>query len=193
MALLDINALVTGLGASDGGGALLPLIGLVLGMFVYSLFIFKFYKFMAKKDMFELREDDRAFGKALYALQYVFMFPLAAFAWFLVTALLLALFSQTLAIEDVFIVSAATTAIIRLAAYYKEELSEMLANLLPFTMLAIFMIDLTSLSQETAFTVIAGLPAAGDSLAYYFGFLVVLELGLKALAKSRFLKGKPTD
>ena len=71
-----------------------PLALYVIGMVVYALFIFKFYRFLARKDIFKLNLKEKyGVGKFLgviwYGIEHLVMFPLAVFLWFAVISLLL--------------------------------------------------------------------------------------------------------
>ena len=68
-------------------------------MSVYAIFIFRFYRFLAAKDIFKLdvsKHNNSSFklvrktiGLGLYIVKYLIMFPVFAFFWFLVLAVLL--------------------------------------------------------------------------------------------------------
>src|SRR3989338_2208636 len=86
-----------------------PLIFFLIGMIVYSLFIFKFYRFISRKDLFKLTREGRhsKLGKLSYALKYLFLFPIVAFLWFFVISILLSMLSAVLKIGNVFMISMA--------------------------------------------------------------------------------------
>ena len=76
-----------------------PLVTFIIGMVIYSVFIFKFYRFVAKKDIFKanLQKYNKAqhsglskfLGGVLYVLEYILLFPIFTFFWFVVFAGLL--------------------------------------------------------------------------------------------------------
>ena len=76
-----------------------PLMLFVGGMAVYSIFIFKFYRFLAAKDIFtvdferhnraRLKTIRKAITGIFYVLKFLIVFPLFAFIWFVVLAILL--------------------------------------------------------------------------------------------------------
>ena len=73
-----------------------PLIYLLIGIVVYSIFIFHFYRFIARKDIFRLnlnqynRLRHPFFAKLLrvifYIIEYILLFPLFAMFWFAIIA-----------------------------------------------------------------------------------------------------------
>jgi hypothetical protein len=159
-----------------------PLAIFVVGMVLYSVFIFKFYRFVAGRDVFKQPpEDYPLWKKFLHIVQFVFFYPLLAFFWFLVISLLLASLSETITIGNIFLASMATIATIRVSAYYNEDLSKDIAKLVPFGLLAVMLLDLTRLSIDTPLSVIYQLPTVADTLLYYFLFVVLLEFGLRVI------------
>ena len=192
--LLDITKLGDYIGQSSVSGAgtvLEPLIIFIVGMLVYTVFIHKFYRFIAKKDIFKIKTSgEKAFSKIVYGLKYIFLFPIVAFVWFFVIAMLLSVLSTVLTVTQIFLISMAITSTIRLAAHYDEDLSKDIAKLIPFAMLGVFLLEITVINASVPLQIISELGAALGTMAYYFGFLVVLELILKGLSHSKFLVGK---
>lgn len=168
---------------SDAYLVLAPLVVFVAGMVIYSIFVFRFYRFMARKDIFRLSRggETSIHIRIAYAIEYLFLFPFLAFFWFFIIATLLAMFSEVITIANIFMVSMATMATIRLTAYYSEELSTEIAKLLPLALLAIFLLDISNLSVDAPLRVMQEIPAVADTLVYYFSFIVVMEFALKLL------------
>ncbi|MCE2464446.1 MAG: hypothetical protein J4F46_11225, partial [Dehalococcoidia bacterium] len=148
---MDISIFTNGLDVNDALDLLRPVAVYVLGITVYAIFVFKFYIFVASRDMFELniaRYAESRFRWAhvlihfiFYVLKYLVLFPIAAFFWFAVLALILTFLSKEQLFSDVLLMALATDSAIRIAAYYNEDLSKDLSKILPFAVLAIFLID----------------------------------------------------
>ena len=112
---------------------------------VYAVFIFYFYKFLAKKNLIELnlskynKYEAGTFFKAiaiiLYILEFIILLPIITFFWFTVLAILLFLLSEGLSLEIVLLISAALISSVRVTSYINENLSQDLAKMLPFTLL----------------------------------------------------------
>ena len=159
-----------------------PLILFLAGMIVYSLFIFKFYRFISRRDLFKLEENKHsAAGKLGYALKYMFLFPIAAFLWFLVISVLLSALSTVLTIGNIFMISMALLATIRITAYENQGLSEEIAKIVPFALLGAFLLEITKFSTSAIFNVIDQLPSTKLTLIYYFLFIFSVEMLLKIL------------
>lgn len=183
-----INDLIGNLSLSNASNALQPLIVFVIAMAVYSIFVFKFYKFISQKDIFRLSKggDHTTLKKIAYTLEYIFLFPIIAFFWFLVISIILTMISEVIALDNIFMLSMATLATIRITAYFSEELSRDIAKLIPFALLVIAMIDTAYISPHALNKVINQIPAVVDILIYYFIFILILESVLKLI-----FHGKP--
>lgn len=183
----SIGEFFSSLSFSQASATLQPLIIFIIGMVVYSIFVFKFYKFIASKDIFRLSKggSHTTLKKIAYALEYVFLFPLIAFFWFLVVSSLLSMLSEVIAINNIFMVAMVTIATIRITAYYDENLSRDVAKLIPFALLAIFLIDISDISPQAPLAVLSQIPSVADILVYYFVFIVVLEFFLKLIFHGR--------
>src|SRR3989338_11540407 len=81
-----------------------PLLLFVIGIAIYALFVFKFYQFLAKRDIFRLHLEDytknakgfflKMLKAMLYILQNLIMIPLFVFFWSAILAALLILLSK---------------------------------------------------------------------------------------------------
>ncbi len=169
-----------------------PLVLFVAAMSVYAIFIFRFYRFLAAKDIFKLdlsKHNHASFkllrktiGLALYTIKYLIMFPVFAFFWFLVLAVLLSFMSKNQQMENVMLVSMAIVGAIRVAAYYNEDLSRDLAKILPFAMLGIMLIDSSILA--TLSTSVANIRQIGSNfelILYYLILIVAMEFVLRII------------
>jgi len=168
-----------------------PLVIFIAGMAVYAFFIFKFYKFLAKRDIFSLTfsyYDDSSlawlknFMKAIfYVVKYILIFPVIIFIWFAFLSLLLMYLSKAQDIQAVLLSSMALVAVVRIAAYYSEELSKDLAKMLPFALLGIFIIDASFFSLEQSSKLIFQIPTVWKTILYYLLFAIALEFVLRIL------------
>ncbi|MBD3318652.1 hypothetical protein GF342_01960 [Candidatus Woesearchaeota archaeon] len=167
---------------------LVPLLGFIAGMVVYAFFIFKFYRFLARRDIFRLdlaqyaKERYGAFrslmGSVFYLFEHLFLFPLFIFFWFGVVTVLLTLLSKD-SISQILLVSMALVASVRVTAYYSEALSQDLAKLLPLALLGVFLVDISYFSYERSWSLIMSIPDQWVPLTFYFFFTVMLEFVLR--------------
>ncbi len=167
-----------------------PLALFVVAMSVYAIFIFRFYRFLAAKDIFKLdvsKHNNSSFklvkktiGLGLYIVKYMIMFPVFAFFWFLVLAVLLSFMSKDQQVENVMLVSMAIVGAIRVAAYYNEDLSRDLAKISPFAMLGIMLIDSSILaSLSTSISNIRQIGSNFELILYYLILIVAMEFVLR--------------
>ena len=178
-----------GLSVGEALRVLGPVAVYALGMAIYAVFIFKFYRFIAGRDMFNLdfsKHDDsgipvlRDFLHLMgYLAKYVILFPAFAFFWFAVLTLMLSFLSEGREMSDILLIALATVSTIRVCAYYNEDLSRDLSKILPFAVLAIFVIDTSFFDVEASLEVLRQIIGLADTIFYYLVFLVVLEFGLR--------------
>ena len=189
---MDIEALFpNGLYLNDAVELLWPVGSYVLGMALYAMFVFKFYRFVAARDMFALNlskyEESRyrwlrrVLHFVMYLTKYLVVFPAFAFFWFAVLTLILTFLSKDRPITDILLIALATVATIRVTAYYKEDLSRDLAKILPFAVLALFVIDASFFNIRESLEVLQDANEARETILYYLLFLVVVEFALRLL------------
>ena len=122
---------------------------------------------MGRKDLFELNLERyeqsrmRALRMTLhffsYVGKYLILFPVVAFAWFVILATLLAFLAKQQSIESILLVAMAVLSAIRITSYYNEDLSRDLSKILPFALLAVFLIDLSYFSFSGSLNALQGL------------------------------------
>ena len=209
---MDINDVFpNGLDIYDAIDLLRPFAVYVIGMAVYALFVFKFYRFVASRDMFELNlpkyEESRfrwvrAFLQVtMYTAKYIILFPVVAFFWFAVLTLILTFLSKGQSFPEVLLMALATVTAIRVSAYYNEDLSKDLAKILPFAVLAIFLIDASFFKVSESLEVLKEAGDYRENILYYLVFLIAVEFVLRLImgflmilanVKDRILKGRHT-
>lgn len=180
---------IASLSITEAESAITPLIIFVVGVVAYSIFIFKFYRFLARKDIFsfDLQKYNKTFfgvinklfGVLLYIIKYLIIFPLFIFFWFGVISIILIVLSDNLEVKHILLVAMALVASIRVTAYYNEDLSKDLAKMFPFTLLAVFLLDITAFSYATFITQLSSIPSLWKQMIYYLVFTILLELVLR--------------
>ena len=187
---MDINLIFPGGLSVDAAQQLLwPVLVVVLGMTAYAVFVFKFYRFVAARDMFglDLSRNDTVRDAVIwdlifliwYAVRFLVLFPAFAFFWFAVLTLILVFLSENRELPQILLIAMATVSAIRVSAYYNEELSRDLAKILPFAVLGVFIIDTSFFNIQSSFVTLQEISAHRETIAYYLLFLVALELGLR--------------
>jgi len=167
--------------------ALLPLAIFVAGLAVYSLFVFGFYRFLAKKDIFKLDlgryKDDGVLKKFIAFVVFLFknilMTPIIVLLWLLILVVLLVFLTKENTIGQILLTSIALISTIRITTYFSEDLARDLAKMLPFTLLGIVLINASYISIEQSIILLKQIPSQLNILVYYFLFALVLEFVLK--------------
>ena len=189
---MDINDLFTnGLNVNDALDLLSDVGVYVVGMALYAVFVFNFYRFLAAKNMFQIdlsryeqsrfRLVRRLLHVFFYVVKYIILFPFFAFFWFAVLTLILTFLSKDRSFADTLVVALATVSAIRMTAYYNEDLSRDLAKILPFAVLAVFLIDASFFAIGESLDVLREVEDYTANIVYYLLFLVLLEFALRII------------
>ena len=189
---MDINDIFSkGLSIDDARELLWPVTVYLAGMALYAFFVFKFYRFVAARDMFTL--DLSRFEQArlrwarstlhviTYIVKYIILFPVFAFFWFAVLTLILTFLSKDQTFSDTLLMALATVSAIRISAYYNEDLSRDLAKILPFAVLAVFLIDASFFDVSDSVDALRAVGDYSEHILYYLVFLVALEIVLRVI------------
>ena len=166
---------------------------LVLLVVFYSIFIWKFYRFISKKNPLGLNLNKynkiehsffaRLITGTLYFVEYILILPFLIFVVFAIFTFFLIILGQNQDISQRLIISAVIIAAIRMTAYYKEGLSQEIAKILPFTLLAIAALNPGTFSQsnyiETILTHFSQLPNFLGQIKTYLLFIIILEIILR--------------
>ena len=168
-----------------------PLALIIGGITVYGVFVFNFYRFVARKDIItlNLQKHNQATRPVLrktvsvcfYIFRFLIIYPVFVFFWFGVMAGLLYFLSKNQTTETVMLVGMGVVGAIRVCAYYREALSTDIAKILPFALLG-FMITDGSIIQIAGST--EGVREAAlswETVAYYLVAVVALEFVLRTI------------
>ena len=152
---------------------MLPFAVFLLGITLYAIFVFRFYRFLARKDVFnlDLKQYNRFKHKSLkkmgsigfYILEYVIIFPVLIVFWSAIMAALLLFLSKGYDTPSVLLISMAVVGAIRFTAYYREDLAKDLAKMLPFGLLAIFLVDTQFISIVDSLEYVIQIPKPLES------------------------------
>ena len=173
----------------DALQTLLPVAVYVLAMAVYAILIFKFYRFIANRDIFSfnLSKNDQSSLPALrnlfsligYVVKFIVMFPAFAFVWFATLTAMLALLSADRQLSDILLIALVAVCAVRVCAYYDEDLARDLAKILPFAVLSVFLVGTSSLDIPASLEVLAQVSQGWETIFYYWLFLIALEFALR--------------
>ncbi|MBT4165873.1 hypothetical protein HOE04_02435 [archaeon] len=155
---------------------------------LYAIFIWKFYKFLASKEIIQLNLKqynysnhpglEKFFAIGLYTVEYLVILPFLVLFWFAILSLFLLLLSEQGA-EQVLLVSAAIIASTRITAYVSEDLSKDLAKILPFTVLATFILGENFFDVSNLIAKIVEIPALFNNILMFIVFIFIVEFVLR--------------
>jgi len=187
--LINTTALIQDFSVATATDTLKPLVFYIIGVVIYSVFIFKFYRFIARRDIFELDLEKyntaslawikKFISMIFYFIKYVLMFPLLTFFWFLVLTALLSFLAKEQTLQNIVLISVSMVAAVRVTAYYNENLSHDLAKMLPFALLGVYLVDASYFILSKSLDAIVQLPSMWHVLTYYLVFAIVLEFVLR--------------
>ena len=165
------------------------IIYLAISIAIYAIFIWHFYRFIARRDCFKI--STRKYPKLVGFLKYFFLYPFVAFLFFMGFSLIMNFLTVSLDIKVVLSTSFALIIAIRITSYYNEDLSKDLAKMLPFALLGIFLVDpsyfgLGSQPQLTMLDSIYSIPQLFTDGVQYILFIVLVEWILRILLTIRY-------
>jgi hypothetical protein len=153
---------------------------------IYSLFVYYFHLFLARKNLLELNLNNynsyehpsvaRFFAGLFYILEYLILLPIFTFFWFGIFSILVLTLSEGLEISTVLLVSAAFVASVRITSYLNFNLSKDIAKLLPLTLLAVAITKPGFFNVNSLISRITEIPAIFSDIISYLVFIMVVEL-----------------
>jgi len=164
-----------------------------VGMALYGIIIWNYYRHLAKKNIFtiDFSRYKQAYGGIgfikkfltafFYILKYLILFPLYTFLWFGLLSSFLFLLAKAQTVDGVLLIAITIVSAVRLSAYYSEDLSKDLAKMIPFALLGVFVVDPSFFSLSMVYERFAALPGLTDVILRYLLFVIVLEFGLKII------------
>ena len=152
---------------------------------IYAVFIFFFYRFLAKKNLIELNLSKyntyqagtlfKIIAVLFYIMEYIIILPIITFFWFTILTILLFLLAEGIDVQTVILISAALIASVRVTSYISEILSQDLAKMLPFTLLGVALTKPTFFEFATHLSRIQEIPDLFTSIIIYLGFIIIVE------------------
>lgn len=152
---------------------------------IYAVFIWKFYKFLASRDIISLNlkqynyskhpKLEKLFAIGLYTIEFMVILPFLVLFWFTILSLFLLLLSETQSTQQILLISAAIISSTRITAYINENLSMDLAKILPFTVLATFILDASFLKITSLLDKFSQIPLLFNNIVIFIVFIFAVE------------------
>lgn len=155
----------------------LGMVAFTVAIIIYAVFVWYFYRFLGSRDVFKWDVEAYARSGGLgrlargfaYFVKYLVAYPILVFVWFGVLSSFMFVLVGSVDVQRILIVSFSLVTAIRVCSYYREELSLELAKLIPFAMLASFIMQPASVSLD----VTQRASEVGAFVADIFGFLLL--------------------
>ncbi|MDH3312072.1 MAG: hypothetical protein OEM28_02865 [Nitrosopumilus sp.] len=172
------------------------IIGFSIGMVIYAIFVYHFYRFLSRRDIFSVNLEKRiasgtfkSTGKktstapriAAFITTNFFIFPFVIFLWFIGYSSFMFMLVQSMPTATIFIVSSGLIIAIRIAAYYSEELSKDIAKLLPFALLGIFLFNPQFFTFSDVLSRLLEMPSFVIQIASFMVVVMLFEIILSTL------------
>jgi len=165
---------------------------LVLLVVIYSIFIWKFYRFISTRNILGLNLSQynksehplgtRLLAGGLYLAEYIIILPFLIFFWFSVFTIFLIFLTENLELQTILLISVTIIAAIRMTSYipnYGENLSKEIAKLFPFTLLAISLLNPSFFDFERVISHLSQLRGLFSVIFNYLIFIIILEIFLR--------------
>lgn len=164
----------------------------VLIIVAYSIFVWRFHKFISKRDMIELNLKkynrlnnaffEKIFAIIFYTIEYIVIIPFLVIFWFSVFSVLIMIIAKSLDYVQILVISAAIIASIRITSYMSPDLSKNIAKIIPFTLLAIFILSNDKILDLKGFlTNLSQIPSFFNNIFMFLVFLIIVEFILRVL------------
>jgi hypothetical protein len=158
---------------------------------IYAIFIWKFYKFLARRNILEInlgqynKTENPLWNKFLasvfFLVEYTVIIPVVVFFWFSILAVFLLLLSKSQSVNQILLITAAIVAAIRVSSYLSTDLSKDLAKMFPFTVLAIFLLDPDFFLVSKLIGRFTEIPSLLGNILIYLIFIAGLEILMRFL------------
>jgi hypothetical protein len=157
---------------------------LILMIAIYSIVIYHFYRYIARRDCFKPSKFKHT--KAVGVLKYLFLYPFVAMLFFMGFSVMMIFLTKTYEITRILEIAFAIIVAIRITAYWTEDLSKDVAKMLPFAMLGIFLVDPGYFTFDLAKARIEALPPHVNEIIQFLILIILVEWILRLILAIRY-------
>jgi hypothetical protein len=157
----------------------------------YSLFIFYFYRFLARKNVvsLDLKQYNkyqfgaiyRMFAVLFFIIEYLFILPFVTFFWFGVLSIIVLLVAQGLEIHQILLLSAALIGTIRITSFVSEDLARDLAKMVPLALLGFSLTTPSFFQIDAVLAKISLVPSLLIGTTGFLVFIVSVEIVMRVI------------
>jgi hypothetical protein len=160
-----------------------PLLYIILLIAIYSIVIWHFYRFIARRDCFNINTIHHQ--QIFSFLKYFLLFPFVAFLFFIGFSLMILFITREYEFVTILSTSFAVVIAIRLTAYYNEDLSKDVAKMLPFALLGLYIADPSYFSFIELSAKINALPEFLNLCIQFILLIIIIEWILRIILSVR--------
>jgi hypothetical protein len=162
---------------------------LIIMIAIYSVVIYHFYRYIARRDCF--KPSERKYSIVIGLLKYLFLYPFVASVFFMGFSIILISLSkgdvgETFSIANVLSISFSLVLAIRITAYYTEDLSKDVAKMLPFAILGVFLVDSTYFKLSEVQARVGLLPQYINEIIQFIILIILAEWILRVALNIRY-------
>ena len=181
----------------------LPTFAAILGIVLYSAFVYRFYRYLAKKDLIDAdfsqySEGFSGFMKRLVdglmlIVQNILFAPFLISFWVLILAIILTLLSGG---DDLYwnvLVATSVVGAVRVISYFSEDLARDVAKMLPFAVLGVFLVDSGAFNWEAVSLLWDQLDEFAISFASSMLLVIILETTLRVIVTLKQIISPPDE
>ena len=169
-----------------------PTLGAIIAISAYSVFVFIFYRALAKRDLITLNLDhysDNMSGKIkkyariiIFVIQYIVIVPVLITFWTLVLAIILTLLSPDADHARNALIATSVVGAVRILSYWTEDLSSDVAKMLPFGVLGVFLVGDAQVQLSEIEELLGSLREIATSFISSLFLIAVLESTLRSIS-----------
>ena len=157
---------------------------LAIAIAVYSILIYNFYRYIARRDCF--KPSKRKHTKFIGFCKYFFLFPFIACLFFLGFSMMLLFLAKNIDIGVVLSTSFAIIIAIRMTSYYTEDLSRDVAKMLPFALLGVFLVSPSFFEWSDIVDKIDQMPEFINIAVQFIVFIIIVEWFMRIMLNIRY-------
>ena len=160
-------------------------------IFIYSIFIWKFYTFLSSREIIQLNLKqynysnhpvlEKVYAIFLFTLEYLIILPFLVVFWFAILSVFLLVLSESENTEQILLISAAIITSTRMTSYISEDLSKEMAKILPFTVLAAFILGSGIINSGNILIKISSIPSLFGNILIFLVFIFFIEFVFRSL------------
>lgn len=194
------NYIINKINSLPGDYQLIAVILIYVGFILfYSLFIFKFYRILANKNIIPLNLSQynhsehpvlkKVLAVILYLIEYIVILPFLVLFWFVIFSVFLLILSGNHDTQSILLIAAVMIMATRIASYINHELAKDMARIIPFGLLTIFILEANFFDFQGIFDKLIKIPSFSRQIFFFIMVILIVELLSRVLLSAElFLK-----